>query len=177
MQTLDWVYERLHELLDKKLERQNERLEWLRKRLLQQHPITVLQRLQQKLDDIDQRIRLAWRFKAQSLNNQYRQLNARLLNASPRILINRNQHAINMHWQRAKHLMRSSLEKQKSRLANSARTMHALSPLQTLERGYSITSDGSGHALKDADKISIGEEILTRLNKGRLISRVEKKLK
>lgn len=55
--------------------------------------------------------------------------------------------------------------------------LEALSPINILNRGYSITIDGSGHSLKSIKQIDKGEEIITVLADGKLISKVDKKEK
>ena len=55
-----------------------------------------------------------------------------------------------------------------------AATLDALSPLKVLSRGYSITSDAAtGAVLQRASAVSVGTVIETRLQSGRLLSRVE----
>jgi exodeoxyribonuclease VII large subunit len=173
LQSLAWYQQRLAQLMQEKLLRQNERLGWLSKRLAQQHPVAVYQRLSQKLDDLDQRLRYAWRFRLQQSENTCQQLNTRLLNASPERTLSRQQNTLRMLSQRMSHRITSLLEQQKSHLSNCARTLNAISPLQTLERGYSITTDAKGNNLTDAQKLSEGDIIQTRLHKGKIISRIE----
>jgi exodeoxyribonuclease VII large subunit len=173
-QTLAWYQQRLQQLLVETMQHQNEQLTWLRKRLSQQHPIAIYQRLSQKLDDLDQRMRYAWRFQIQQSRHLYQRLNSRLITASPELATNKYQHKLQMCWQRLQHRMLSNLELQKSRLGSSVRTLQAVSPLQTLERGYSITSDDRGRTIFKTDNLSIGDKIHTHLHKGSLISRLEK---
>jgi exodeoxyribonuclease VII large subunit len=69
-----------------------------------------------------------------------------------------------------------SLERRRARLAGLGRSLEALSPLATLERGYSITRRAAdGAILRDAKAAAYGDLIETRLADGRLLSRVEKR--
>ena len=52
--------------------------------------------------------------------------------------------------------------------------LSALNPLGILGRGYSVTFDSSGAVLKNAEHVSTGEEVSTRLYKGKLISKIVK---
>jgi exodeoxyribonuclease VII large subunit len=173
IQTLAWHQQRLQQKLSEKLHHQNEQLAWLRKRLSQQHPIAIYQRLSQKLDDLDQRIGYAWRYRIQQSRHQYQQLNSRLIAASPEAATRNRQHQLQLFWQRMQHRMSSNLTRQQSRLGSTVRTLQAVSPLQTLERGYSITSI-KGKAILGVKGLSVGDKIQTQLNKGKLISRLEK---
>jgi len=177
LQTINRYQQRLQQLLVENLQYQNERLTWLRKRLSQQHPLAVYQRLSQNLDDLDQRMRYAWRFQIQQSRHSYQQLNARLLAASPALATSTCQHKLQMCRQRLQHKMLSILELQKSRLSSCVRTLQAISPLHTLERGYSITSDINGKAILDSGDLSVGDRVQTQLHRGKLISRLEKIIK
>ena len=60
-----------------------------------------------------------------------------------------------------------------SRLANLAGLLDSLSPLRTLERGYTILSDESGNVVRDSSNVNAGDRLGARLAKGRLGLRVE----
>jgi len=49
------------------------------------------------------------------------------------------------------------------------------SPLQLLERGYSIAYDSSGKVLRSADRVGLGDDVSVRLAKGRLDATVRRK--
>ena len=66
------------------------------------------------------------------------------------------------------------------RLTESGRELHtlaqrlnALSPLATLERGYSISRKTDGAVLSSADQVSVGDRIEIQLSDGHLVCRVE----
>ena len=55
-----------------------------------------------------------------------------------------------------------------------ARTLHAVSPLPTLERGYAVVTDpNSGQPVTRATDTAEGRTLSTRFSDGRVISRVE----
>jgi exodeoxyribonuclease VII large subunit len=49
------------------------------------------------------------------------------------------------------------------------------SPLQVLERGYAIATDGAGNILRDANQVAPGDEIMIQLRRGRLGAQVKGK--
>jgi exodeoxyribonuclease VII large subunit len=51
--------------------------------------------------------------------------------------------------------------------------LHAISPLNVLARGYSVTQTEVGALVRDASEVRPGDRIKTRLHRGRLVSRVE----
>lgn len=54
------------------------------------------------------------------------------------------------------------------RLARLAGSLHALSPLAVLGRGYSVLTQADGRALLDAGETSVGEALSVRLHRGTL---------
>lgn len=77
-------------------------------------------------------------------------------------------------WEvRAQAAVRQSLRGQQERLQGFARAAHALSPLQVLGRGYSLTSKiADGHLIRAASQIVIGEQVTTVLEQGSFVSQV-----
>ena len=76
--------------------------------------------------------------------------------------------------QRAKQAIDRRLQQSKSDVATLAASLAALSPLNTLARGYSVTSDSGGNAISDASRLEIGERVTTRLAGGSFESVVDK---
>ena len=173
LQSLEWYQYRLQQLIGEKIQRRQETLGWISKRLSQQHPVAVVQRLSQRLDDLEQRLNYAWRYCLQQQQNRYHRLHARLQTASPERSIGRYQHRIQILGQNLQHHIEQMLERQKARLQNNARTLNAISPLNTLERGYSITSS-RGKAITASNQVAVGDEIHTRLHRGQIISEIRK---
>ena len=74
------------------------------------------------------------------------------------------------------HHAQTRLAKSRGGLERLASTLNAISPLNTLARGYSITSDENGRAITDARQLADDASITTRLHRGRLISRIIRRL-
>jgi len=73
-------------------------------------------------------------------------------------------------------LQNSILDNKKHLLANLVATLDALSPLATLQRGFSITTRGTdNHILQDATHVQIGESVRIQLMKGNLECTVDGK--
>ena len=70
--------------------------------------------------------------------------------------------------------MRRRLELAESRLRQFMQSLHTLSPLATLERGYAIVQRPDGAVVTDARKIKSGERVQARLARGQLDCLVEK---
>jgi exodeoxyribonuclease VII large subunit len=66
------------------------------------------------------------------------------------------------------------LEQLRERLKGQAAQLESLSPLNVLARGYSLTrKEDETVLLHDATQVDIGERIVTRLQHGEIVSRVE----
>lgn len=70
------------------------------------------------------------------------------------------------------------LEKQhdliRKRLEVANVALVSLNPESILKRGYSITYKNNGNLIKDSEQVEKGDKIVTRLYKGRIISKIDK---
>ncbi len=66
------------------------------------------------------------------------------------------------------------IEQHHEQLRSLAARLESLSPLNVLSRGYSLThKEGESAMLHEAGQVRLGERIVTRLQRGEIISRVE----
>jgi len=162
--------QRLLQLINESIVTLATRTNHLQKRLEQQHPSTVLNNLSQRVDEIDQRIRMAWKNNCQQYKNDLVQTNAQLLALSPEHKINISRNEVANCRQQIQLMMNNQLHQQRLQLTNQVSTLNALSPLQTLSRGYSITYDSNGKALKNASGLQSGDTLKTRLHENEVLS-------
>ena len=90
-------------------------------------------------------------------------------------------HRINHHRERLTQiellmprLMQRHLERSRLRLAQQSGKLQSVSPLATLERGYSILLDRNGQAVSDSARVKVGDTLEARLHKGRLQCTVDR---
>jgi exodeoxyribonuclease VII large subunit len=146
----------------------------LAQRLQISHPGAKLAQHAQRLDDLEQRLRLALRARVLGRQQRLENLGTRLWRENPR-------HRLEVLCARAATLRqrlltafnerRTALEQ---RLALAARTLDAVSPLGVLARGYAVVTRADGTLLRAAADAPPGTEIEARLAHGRLRARVEK---
>jgi exodeoxyribonuclease VII large subunit len=55
----------------------------------------------------------------------------------------------------------------------TARTLHAVSPLATLERGYAIVTDSDSRVITDAARLAPGARIAARVARGVVLATVD----
>ncbi len=152
-------------------------LQWISKRLHQVHPGKRLQDQEQRLDELDSRIRRSMSSRINHATAHIATTMALLLQHNPthRLVALQSQHTQLSH--RLNNAISRTIEKRQQILSELARTLHTVSPLATLSRGYAIVSTaGDGNILRSSDEVVTGDEIETRLAKGRLICLVEKTL-
>ena len=172
-QTFDWYEQRLTQLMQEKIRRNREKLRWLQQRLKQQHPQRRIALAKEKVSELHRRLLRS----AQSLLSQRRhQLAAgyaRLSANNPQKRLKQKAQSRLYLTQRLQRASLNLLATKQARFSNSLRTLNAISPLQTLERGYSITLNAEGKALHSIEQVKVDELIETRLQHGRIFSRVE----
>lgn len=150
------------------------RINNLQQRLNLLHPGVQLGQRQQRVDELERRIGLALQSGVQQSRQRLANLNARLQARAPSQQISLLRQK-NLELRRRMQSSVSSLHRvQEQRLAAATGNMNALSPLATLERGYSITTKlPEGKILYNTADISVGDHIETRLAHGKITCLVE----
>ena len=101
-----------------------------------------------------------------------------ILECFTRLLLARQLQALRLQLQALEHRPRALLVQRLQRdalhLRGLARSLHAISPLATVARGYSIlTREGDGTLVHSTTQISVGERLQARLADGTLVLAVE----
>jgi exodeoxyribonuclease VII large subunit len=65
------------------------------------------------------------------------------------------------------------VQERREQLGLAAASLDALSPLSVLSRGYAIAQDSEGRLLRDAEAVSVGDQVNVRLARGRLNTMVQ----
>lgn len=164
----------LIEKLRRLLTQQQQRLTWLNKSLQLQHPGEKLQRNAQRLDELEQRLNKSMQ---QTLRQQQQQLeinNQKLKQFQPTDKIHYHQQQLGYCQQRLHRAMLLKLSTLRQRQAGISQTLHAVSPLATLERGYAIVQQhNSQQIVKSIRQITENDLLDTRLSDGRIISEIK----
>jgi exodeoxyribonuclease VII large subunit len=164
---------RLVKALERTLTATNDRFTWLQRRFALVHPGVQLRQQQQRVDELEQRLvrelLQTLRRRQTSVTHLLAQLRhrspaVRLANAQARLQVARTAISTAMHRQ---------LRSLQSRLAVTVGTLDAISPLATLQRGYAIVTNESGHVVTDAMQVARGDRILARVACGVIEARIE----
>ncbi len=151
-----------------------QRLETLFHRLQLGHPQRRLEQHAQKLDELGQRLERAWFYRLSEWRGRRQSLFDRLMRHHPQQSLVRHRLLANQLGGRLLRAAEHQLERKEQRLHASARTLHGVSPLATLGRGYAIVRAGEGRVVRRAADLQVGQQIETLLGgDSRIVSRVE----
>jgi exodeoxyribonuclease VII large subunit len=165
---------RLQRALLRTLQSRSERLRWLIGRAAQVSPVARLTQQSQRLDELEQRLSRSIRRLLSERRSELRERRSALWQASP---IARVQAAVARHAflvTRLRSAALATLRRSRERFVPLLRTLNAVSPLATLQRGYAIVATAEGRILRDAADAAPGSIIEARLAHGTLRARVEK---
>ncbi|MCQ8105185.1 exodeoxyribonuclease VII large subunit [Methylomonas sp. SURF-2] len=167
-----------NQLLEKlrgQLAQQRQRLSWLDKSLQRQHPGEKLQRNAQRLDELELRLQKSARRTLLQAEQQLALNSQKLMQFQPTANIFQHRRTLDFYRQRLEKAMSAKLSSLRQRQSGIGQTLHAVSPLATLERGYAIVKQqSSGRIVKSAADIAENELLETRLAQGRIVSLVKK---
>ena len=168
-----------------RLAQHEQKLSRLVRQLLRQHtalvtqlmrrlpdPARRLQTLMQRNDDLTLRLLHSTRRRISDQRVLLAGLRAELSRFNPaqavRAQIDRNGWLVS----RLTHSMRHCLERAGTRLDQIARTLQALGPQATLDRGYAIVTDTAGSVVRDARQLHPGDALGARFARGSAVAEV-----
>ncbi|TAN64637.1 MAG: exodeoxyribonuclease VII large subunit [Methylobacter sp.] len=164
----------LQQQLQRKLNQKQQTLDWLSRRLQQQHPGQKLAGNARRMEELEARLKLAIHAKIRHMTGIIEAKTAKLGQHNPALIINSHRQRQNYLRQRLFAAIRHKLEQFNQRLLNSSQTLHAVSPLATLSRGYAMAiNPDSGEIIRSAEQLKPGDMVQTRLAQGRFTSLVK----
>ncbi len=151
LRTIGSFATRLVRLGRRHLDDRGQALDWLGGRLLRSSPQATLARQEARLRELGHRLAGAMRKQTLEIRPRLAGIAHRLTSAG-----------------------RVTLAGFSHRLDLAMRSLHSVSPLATLERGYAIVEDASsGKVLTDAKSVAPGDDIRARLARGQIIATVK----
>ena len=153
------------------MERKESNLQQLRKRLTS--PKRKLEIDSQRIDDLSQRLLLAWKTSAKISKVELNSLRSTLAAKSPRKAIDSQKKQLLTIQKNLGRTFENQILGKKNMLKQWNSVLHAMGPAATLERGYSILTDTKGVLIRNSEQVVPGQEIVTRLVDGRINSLVK----
>jgi len=168
------LVQRLRTLGVGRLQAQSQRLDLLHARLQTQRPQSRLARDRLRLQQLHHRLHAALDSGLRRRRNATERLELRLFARHPQQLLAQQRQRLEAGRRTLRQSIVHRLQRARLTLGQSARTLHAVSPLATLERGYAILFDAEGRVLRSAHGTGTGRTVRARLADGELDLRVQK---
>jgi exodeoxyribonuclease VII large subunit len=169
-----YLESRLQKQLQRKLNQKQQTLDWLSQRLQQQHPGQKLARNAQRMEELEARLTLGIHTKIRHMTASIEAKSAKLWQHNPAVIINSHKQRQDFLSKRLAFAATHKLEQLKQRLLNSSQTLHAVSPLATLNRGYAMAiRPSSGEIIRSTEQLKLGDIVQTRLAQGRFTSQIK----
>lgn len=169
---LDALYHRLRQGIRYRLAGSRGKVAALTRSL--KDPSMLIGHLAQRIDALAERLDFAWRggLKRRSDRLAYLRNHLRLIN--PALTIERGRELMMSLVARGEHGLHRTIEKYRERTAVNSGKLQALSPLQTLSRGYAIAVKlPTGGIVREIGDLSPGDRLDLRLARGGAVCKVE----
>ncbi|GAW86233.1 exodeoxyribonuclease VII large subunit [Bathymodiolus platifrons methanotrophic gill symbiont] len=165
--------QRLNQLIRNKIQQTTQHLDWLAKNLHQQHPGKQLQIKSLRLDELE--LRLSNNIQNR-LNQAYAKLtaqHAQLWQFNPAHTVQRLKSEFKSLNERLDTNIKTKLHESQQKLSYLSQTLNIVSPLATLHRGYTFTTDEQHRLITTTQHLSVGQNIKTRLATGTITSQIQ----
>lgn len=171
---LQYLTNQMIERMEEDIEEYRERLRYLIDRRFFREPRHILETPTQRLDEMVQRLLRGLDQWVLVKRGNVTQTVHRLFQASPAKKIQTLSERHNDLMARLARRMESQIKLKKEKLGGVAKSLDALSPLNVLDRGYSITtSKKTGKAVTSGKDVKKGDTVRIRLAKGQLDATVD----
>jgi exodeoxyribonuclease VII large subunit len=165
---LDRLCQRMATLTTRRLQAAAQRADHWQARLNAQRPQARLARDAQRLEALRRRLVVTAGQAGALRRARLERLQARLAAQHPRLRLAPSQRRLADLRQRLAASMARRLERDRARVTEQARTLHAVSPLATLDRGYAIVFDERNAIVRRAGDVAVGERLRVMLGDGAL---------
>jgi exodeoxyribonuclease VII large subunit len=129
-------------------------------------PRARLQQHAQRLDELESRLQRSVRARLERARVCLSNATALLGRSSPARRLAPLQQRLVVAQRRLPDAMQRRLQAARERFERSMRTLNAVSPLATLERGYAIVTDSGSHVVTDVSTLAPGAQIEARVARG-----------
>ena len=136
-------------------------------------PDRRLQEHAQKLDRFEGQLQLAIRNRIALQHSELLQRKRGLQFSTPLSRIRQLLDQVGAKLKTMERSMQADVQIRQAKLSELSRGLEAVSPLNTLSRGYSITYNADMKVIRQSDDVKIGSEITSRLKKGSIVSTVK----
>lgn len=164
---------RLIRAMHRRLKLEANRLERIGQSVCFRRPETLVQRQEQRLDHLLDRLRFALQERLHQATVGLQRAEHRLSRLHPGHRLNREKERLKLLAYRLERGVAGHLERQRHRLAADLRHLDALSPLKVMQRGYALLYSKKGMLVRSVRDVTLGEALKVRLLDGQLDCRVD----
>ena len=134
---------------------------------------SLLNRLDQRLDDCGLRLEADFRDGLHRLQRKIGELSGIVMRHDPRRLLGETRERMAAGCTRLDRTLERFVRDRSTHLHATDARLHALSPLEVLHRGYALVQNADGVLVRSAAQVASGDLVRTRLSDGSFSSRVE----
>ncbi len=165
---------RLQQQIQRVLSQHQQSVDWLSKRLAQQSIEQKLAGNNQQVNALKLRLTQAMHHKLHHQQNLLAIKTAELWQHNPAVTIRNYQQRQRYLSHRLLSVIEQRFKQHRQRLATAGQTLHAVSPLATLNRGYALTiNPNSGQIIRSTAQLKLGDIVETRLAQGSFSSEIK----
>jgi exodeoxyribonuclease VII large subunit len=172
---LDQLRQRVVAMQERRLQARIQRIDHLLTRLQAQRPQARLTRDRERLLQLHRRLLGARVAQLNQRQARLDRMHAHLLARHPRHALALLRHRLEQQAMHLRRMMEHKLERERLTLQQTARALHTVSPLATLERGYAILFDTEGRVLRSVQQVAVDTPLHAKLADGELALRVTEK--
>jgi exodeoxyribonuclease VII large subunit len=165
---VDYRARRMAQILRLKLSEARQRLTELRMHRAFQTLAERLRERAQRVDDYVAGLERALRARLHAARQHWLGASTGIVRYDFRRLLGLKQAALAVRNRKLETEFRRYLADRRNRWAQLAAVLNERSPLTILNRGYSITRDATGHIIRDATRVALGDDVSIRLARGEL---------
>ena len=175
MQRLKTHQSSLEKIFRDRVHTEFQRLDWLSQRIRRTHPASIVAAQLGSVRQLSQRLNRMIQIRLKQSTDSLYSFGLRLNSQSPEQYLALYRSQLSLLLSRLSGTSLKSLDQHKHRLHIYAATLHAVSPLNTLQRGYSVTmaADHNNKVILNYSELKTGDQLITYLSKGKVQSRVE----
>jgi len=156
--------------IERHIDQYEQKLNYLSKRL--RHPGDKFREQAQRLDHLETRLQSILLRHCHSEQTKLHSLSERLSRVHPETKIQESQQKIETLHLRLQQSIHQQLNVKKQALGEIVGVMQAVSPLQTINRGYAVIQDKEGSVLRSSKTIRVGDKIKATLSDRQLLCSV-----
>lgn len=165
-QQLQQLSHRLQQLWTYRLQQQQQRLDYIQQRL--RHPKEQLQWQQQRLNALSFRLQQSIQLQIEQQRQQLTYIKKQPLHTLLTQQTNRKRQQLVQHSQRLVQQIQQKKQVAQFQLQYQAVKLNAMSPLNTLARGYAIVTTKSGDIIYNSEQVSVNGIVNIQLHQGSL---------